>query len=253
MLQNRRAWRRRRPRPISPPTRIRNSQARGRARRGRAARRAPSQMMQAEKVSADIREAHESLAGEASATPLLAAAARRLEQRLSQAPALIEPCVKALDEALEALEAATSASRRRCARPISIRANSSASRSGCSRCAAWRANIRRRSTDCRRSPKNTPPTSPPLTPAGRGSLPLTGDVSQRSRRLCGRRRRFVDRAPGERARPGEGGQRRTRAAETGARAVYPSKSPAIPSSFRPTASTGSNSACRPIQARAPAR
>jgi DNA repair protein RecN (Recombination protein N) len=68
-----------------------------------------SQMMQAEKVSADIREAHESLSGEASATPLLAAAARRLERRLSQAPALIEPCVKALDEALQALDGAVSA------------------------------------------------------------------------------------------------------------------------------------------------
>jgi DNA repair protein RecN (Recombination protein N) len=68
-----------------------------------------SQMMQAEKVAADIREAHESLSGEASATPLLAAAARRLERRLSQAPALIEPCVKALDEALQALDGAVSA------------------------------------------------------------------------------------------------------------------------------------------------
>jgi DNA repair protein RecN (Recombination protein N) len=68
-----------------------------------------SLMMQAEKVSADIREAYESLSGEASATPLLVAAARRLERRLSQAPALIEPCVKALDDALEALDAATSA------------------------------------------------------------------------------------------------------------------------------------------------
>jgi DNA repair protein RecN (Recombination protein N) len=68
-----------------------------------------SRMMQAEKVSADIREARESLSGEGSATPLLAAAARRLERRLSQAPALIEPCVKALGEALEALDAATEA------------------------------------------------------------------------------------------------------------------------------------------------
>jgi DNA repair protein RecN (Recombination protein N) len=68
-----------------------------------------SQMMQAEKVAADIREAHQSLSGETSAAPLLIAAARRLERRLAQAPALIEPCVKALDSALEALDAATSA------------------------------------------------------------------------------------------------------------------------------------------------
>jgi DNA repair protein RecN (Recombination protein N) len=66
-------------------------------------------MMQAEKVSADIREVHESMSGEGSAGPLLAAAARRLERRLSQAPGLIEPCVKALDDALEALDTAASA------------------------------------------------------------------------------------------------------------------------------------------------
>ena len=66
-------------------------------------------MMQAEKVSADIREAYEGLSGEASPTPVLVAAARRLERRLSQAPALIEPCVKALDGALEALDVATAA------------------------------------------------------------------------------------------------------------------------------------------------
>jgi DNA repair protein RecN (Recombination protein N) len=67
-----------------------------------------SLMMQAEKVSADIREAYDSLSGDGSAMPLLVAAARRLERRLSQAPTLIEPCVKALDGALEALDTATS-------------------------------------------------------------------------------------------------------------------------------------------------
>ena len=68
-----------------------------------------SRMMQAEKVSADIREAYEGLSGEGSPTPVLMSAARRLERRLSQAPALIEPCVKALDDALEALDVATGA------------------------------------------------------------------------------------------------------------------------------------------------
>jgi DNA repair protein RecN (Recombination protein N) len=68
-----------------------------------------SRMMQAEKVAADIREAQQSLSGDSSAMPLLIAAARRLERRLPQAPALIEPCVKALDSALEALEAAAAA------------------------------------------------------------------------------------------------------------------------------------------------
>jgi len=68
-----------------------------------------AQMMQAEKVAADLREAHESLSGDASALPSLVATARRLQRRMSQAPALIEPSVKALDVAMEALEAATSA------------------------------------------------------------------------------------------------------------------------------------------------
>jgi DNA repair protein RecN (Recombination protein N) len=68
-----------------------------------------SQMMQAEKVAADIRGASDSVSGEASATPVLAAAARRLERRLAQAPALLGPCVKALTDALEALDAAAGA------------------------------------------------------------------------------------------------------------------------------------------------
>ena len=68
-----------------------------------------SQMMQAEKVAADIRQVHDSLSGEASPTPVLAAAARRLERRFSQAPALVGPCVQALDDALEALDAAAAA------------------------------------------------------------------------------------------------------------------------------------------------
>ena len=64
-------------------------------------------MMQGEKVAADIRDAHESLAGDAALLPMLSAISRRLQRRLPQAPDLIEPSVKALDEAMEALESAT--------------------------------------------------------------------------------------------------------------------------------------------------
>jgi DNA repair protein RecN (Recombination protein N) len=64
-------------------------------------------MMQGEKVAADIREARDHLSGEAAVLPTLLAASRRLQRRVSQAPALIEPSVKALDEAIEALEAAS--------------------------------------------------------------------------------------------------------------------------------------------------
>ena len=66
-------------------------------------------MMQSEKVVGDIQAAHESLAGDAALAQRIAAAARRLQRRAVQAPALIEPCVKALDAALEALDAAQGA------------------------------------------------------------------------------------------------------------------------------------------------
>ena len=61
-------------------------------------------MMQAEKVAGDLRDAHEAVAGATSPVPALSAALRRLERRASQAPALIEPAVKALDAALTALD-----------------------------------------------------------------------------------------------------------------------------------------------------
>src|SRR5262249_27739363 len=65
-----------------------------------------SAMMQAEKVAGDLRDAHEAVAGSQSPVPALSAAVRRLERRSAQAPALIEPAVKALDAALTALEEA---------------------------------------------------------------------------------------------------------------------------------------------------
>jgi len=61
-------------------------------------------MMQAEKVAGDLRDAHEAVAGAPSPVPALSAALRRLERRTAQAPALIEPAVKALDAALTALD-----------------------------------------------------------------------------------------------------------------------------------------------------
>ncbi|MFL5094358.1 MAG: DNA repair protein RecN [Xanthobacteraceae bacterium] len=61
-------------------------------------------MMQAEKVAEDLREAHETVAGSHSPVPGLSAALRRLERRVNQAPALMEPVVKTLDHALAALD-----------------------------------------------------------------------------------------------------------------------------------------------------
>jgi DNA repair protein RecN (Recombination protein N) len=63
-------------------------------------------MMQAEKVAGDLRDAQEAVAGSASPVPALSAVLRRLERRNAQAPALIEPAVKALDAALTAIEEA---------------------------------------------------------------------------------------------------------------------------------------------------
>ena len=63
-------------------------------------------MMQAEKVADDLRSTHESVAGPNSPVPALATAVRRLERRATQAPALVEPAVRAIDVALTALEEA---------------------------------------------------------------------------------------------------------------------------------------------------
>jgi len=63
-------------------------------------------MMQAEKVAEDLRVTHQSVTGPQSPVPPLATAVRRLERRAAQAPALIEPAVKAIDAALSALDEA---------------------------------------------------------------------------------------------------------------------------------------------------
>src|ERR1043165_4858791 len=61
-------------------------------------------MMAVAKVAEDLRDAHEAVAGERSPIAALSAALRRLERRRTQAPALIDPAVKALDAALTALD-----------------------------------------------------------------------------------------------------------------------------------------------------
>ena len=63
-------------------------------------------MMQAEKVTSELREAHQALAGDHSPLPSLSSVQRRLERRAAQAPSLIEPSLKALASALDALEQA---------------------------------------------------------------------------------------------------------------------------------------------------
>ncbi len=63
-------------------------------------------MMQAEKVASELRDANASLSGEHSPLAALSAVMRRLERRAAQAPELIEPSVKALSTALDALDVA---------------------------------------------------------------------------------------------------------------------------------------------------
>uniref|UniRef100_Q07PS1 DNA repair protein RecN n=1 Tax=Rhodopseudomonas palustris (strain BisA53) TaxID=316055 RepID=Q07PS1_RHOP5 len=63
-------------------------------------------MMQGEKIAGDLREAQEVVGGHHSPVASLSAAVRRLERRAGHAPALIEPAVKAIDAAINALEEA---------------------------------------------------------------------------------------------------------------------------------------------------
>jgi len=63
-------------------------------------------MMQSEKIAGDLREAHEVVGGNESVVPALSSAVRRLERRGAQSPQLVEPAVKALDAALNAIEEA---------------------------------------------------------------------------------------------------------------------------------------------------
>ena len=63
-------------------------------------------MMQGEKIASDLREAQEAVGGNHSPVAALSAAVRRLERRGINSPALVEPAVKAIDAAINALEEA---------------------------------------------------------------------------------------------------------------------------------------------------
>ena len=63
-------------------------------------------MMQSEKIAEDLREAREAVGGGHSPVTSLAAAVRRLERRAANSPKLIEPAVRAIDAAINALEEA---------------------------------------------------------------------------------------------------------------------------------------------------
>src|SRR5947208_16603985 len=60
-------------------------------------------MMQGEKIAGDLREAQDAVTGDDSPVTALSAAVRRLERRAANSPALVEPAVKAIDAAINAL------------------------------------------------------------------------------------------------------------------------------------------------------
>ncbi|MGJ4943355.1 DNA repair protein RecN [Bradyrhizobium sp. HKCCYLS1011] len=63
-------------------------------------------MMQGEKIASDLHDAQDAVGGNQSPIASLSAAVRRLERRAGSSPALIEPAVKAIDAAINALEEA---------------------------------------------------------------------------------------------------------------------------------------------------
>jgi DNA repair protein RecN (Recombination protein N) len=63
-------------------------------------------MMQAEKVSAELRDAYDAVAGDGAQLSTLSSVLRRLERRQAQAPELITPAIQALDAALNAFDLA---------------------------------------------------------------------------------------------------------------------------------------------------
>jgi DNA repair protein RecN (Recombination protein N) len=66
-------------------------------------------MQQSEKIVSELRDADDALSGEHAPTPLLHGVMRRLERRAQQAPQLVEPSLKALDAALNAVDLAAQA------------------------------------------------------------------------------------------------------------------------------------------------
>lgn len=68
-----------------------------------------SLMQQGEKVAGELQDAFDAVGGSGATVPHLSAALRRLERRAAQLPAIVDPCVSALDSALIALDEARNA------------------------------------------------------------------------------------------------------------------------------------------------
>jgi DNA repair protein RecN (Recombination protein N) len=66
-------------------------------------------MMRSEKIATEINDALDVLSGQGSAVPQLASLLRRLQRKAEEAPALVDPIITPLDEALISLDAAQTA------------------------------------------------------------------------------------------------------------------------------------------------
>jgi DNA repair protein RecN (Recombination protein N) len=154
-------------------------------------------LMRAEKISGDLREAHEAVAGGASPVPL-SVVLRKLERRTAEASDLVAGPVKRSIRRCMGWKRPAPGSRPRWRSPISTPRSSIASRSGCSRCARRRGNTRLRSTPCRRWRRALPPIWRPSIRARSGSRrsvrPPSRPRAPIAARRCGSRTR-ARRAP----------------------------------------------------------
>ena len=210
-------------------------------------------MMQGEKIASDLREAQEAVGGNHSPVPALAAAVRRLERRAANSPALVEPAVKAIDIAINALEEADQH-----LSAALVAADFDPGRAGAHRgaavCAARRlAQIfdagrraggagrqirRRRGADrCRRGPVEEAGSR---RRRGRPALRRGGDKALRGPHQIRRKAQ-------------QGRQRRTGAAEARARQIHDPGRDRRRSRRARKASIASSSGCRPIPAPSRAR
>ena len=210
-------------------------------------------MMQAEKVAGDLRDAHDAVAGAASPVPALAAAVRRLERRGAQAPTLVEPAVKALDAALNALDEA----RGHLEHALRVADHDPQELERIEeRLFALRAAGRKYNSpvDALNALAEKYAGDLALIDAGAERLAAlekaAKEAEARYRGGCGQ---AVGRAQEGRRKARQGGQRRIEAAQARTREILHRRSRATPRRPARTASTASNSGCRPIPARGRAR
>ena len=205
-------------------------------------------MMQGEKIASDLREAQEAVGGPHSPVPALAAAVRRLERRAANSPALVEPAVKAIDIAINALEEADQH-----LSAALVAADFDPGRAGAHRgaavCAArrlaqifdagrWAGGARRQIRRRRRADR-----------CRRGSVEEAGSHRCRGRPALWRGGDEAVCGPQQvRREAQQGGQRRTGAAEARAREIHDAGRNRRERRRGRKASTASSSGCRPIPA-----